>query len=89
MFTAKETGITGINLISLFFPICFHSDGDEDEMASPLPTFTQPTPATPSTSRKRSATSGKKKVKTAVYCRKCEVPLCFTSKKNCYEEWHA
>ena len=61
MFTAKETGITGINLISLFFHICFHSDGDEDEMASPLPTFTQPTPATPaspshsSTSRKRSA----------------------------------
>ena len=56
MFTAKETGITGINLISLF---CFHSDGDEDAMASPLPTFTQPTPATPASpshsSRKRSA----------------------------------
>ena len=48
MFAAKETGITGINIISLFFHICFHSDGDEDEMASPLSTFTQPTPASPS-----------------------------------------
>ena len=66
MFTAKETGITGIHLIPLFFHICFHSDGDEDEMASgppPLSTFTQPTPASPSHSsisassftRKRSA----------------------------------
>jgi len=33
MFTAKETGITGINLISLFFHISFQSDVDEDEMA--------------------------------------------------------
>ena len=28
------------------------------------------------------------RVKTPVYCRKCQVPLCFTSKKNCFQQWH-
>ncbi|CAB1354041.1 unnamed protein product [Coregonus sp. 'balchen'] len=28
------------------------------------------------------------KVKTPVYCRKCQVPLCLTSKRNCFKDWH-
>ncbi|KAK6325986.1 hypothetical protein J4Q44_G00016300 [Coregonus suidteri] len=28
------------------------------------------------------------KVKTPVYCRKCQVPLCITSKRNCFKDWH-
>ncbi|KAF3855687.1 hypothetical protein F7725_016410 [Dissostichus mawsoni] len=32
--------------------------------------------------------AGNRRVKTPVYCRKCQVPLCFTPKKNCYREWH-
>ncbi|XP_019750737.1 piggyBac transposable element-derived protein 4-like isoform X2 [Hippocampus comes] len=31
---------------------------------------------------------GTTRVKTKVYCRKCEVPLCFTQKKNCFQLWH-
>lgn len=31
---------------------------------------------------------GNKRVKTPVYCRKCKVPLCLTSKKNCFADWH-
>lgn len=37
---------------------------------------------------KRCHDAGQAKVTTAVYCRKCEVPLCFNSKKNCYQLWH-
>lgn len=32
--------------------------------------------------------AGTPRVKTSVYCRRCDVPLCFTSKKNCYQQWH-
>ncbi|KAI9532699.1 hypothetical protein NQZ68_030641 [Dissostichus eleginoides] len=32
--------------------------------------------------------AGYKRVKTPVYCSKCQVPLCLTAKKNCFTEWH-
>ncbi|XP_055006442.1 piggyBac transposable element-derived protein 4-like [Boleophthalmus pectinirostris] len=32
--------------------------------------------------------AGEKRVKTAVHCRKCQVPLCLTSQKNCFTIWH-
>ncbi|XP_033946331.1 squamous cell carcinoma antigen recognized by T-cells 3 isoform X1 [Pseudochaenichthys georgianus] len=32
--------------------------------------------------------SGILRVKTPVFCIKCQVPLCLTSKRNCYQEWH-
>ncbi|XP_029952484.1 piggyBac transposable element-derived protein 4-like isoform X1 [Salarias fasciatus] len=31
---------------------------------------------------------GTPRVKTPVYCRKCNVPLCLTAKKNCFSQWH-
>ena len=37
---------------------------------------------------RRCLDAGLKRVKTPVYCRKCQVPLCFTVKKNCFREWH-
>ncbi|XP_071393737.1 piggyBac transposable element-derived protein 4-like [Centroberyx affinis] len=37
---------------------------------------------------RRCQDTGIQRVKTPVYCRKCQVPLCFTSKKNCFQEWH-
>ncbi|KAM9857643.1 piggyBac transposable element-derived protein 4-like [Aulostomus maculatus] len=37
---------------------------------------------------KRCQDAGIKRMKTPVYCRKCQVPLCLTSKKNCFQEWH-
>ncbi|XP_033977920.1 piggyBac transposable element-derived protein 4-like [Trematomus bernacchii] len=37
---------------------------------------------------KNCSNAGNKTVKTPVYCRKCMVPLCFTSRKNCFMEWH-
>ncbi|KAI9516967.1 hypothetical protein NQZ68_011444 [Dissostichus eleginoides] len=33
--------------------------------------------------------AGNKRVKTPWHCVKCQVPLCMTVKKNCYQEWHA
>ena len=32
--------------------------------------------------------AGLPRVKTPVYCRQCQVPLCFTSKMNCFQQWH-
>ncbi|XP_049445610.1 piggyBac transposable element-derived protein 4-like [Epinephelus fuscoguttatus] len=37
---------------------------------------------------KRCLNAGTPRVKTAVYCRRCLVPLCLTSKKNCFQLWH-
>ncbi|XP_041858737.1 piggyBac transposable element-derived protein 4-like [Melanotaenia boesemani] len=37
---------------------------------------------------KRCLKAGIPRVKTAVYCRKCLVPLCLSSKKNCFQMWH-
>ncbi|XP_053176278.1 piggyBac transposable element-derived protein 4-like [Scomber japonicus] len=37
---------------------------------------------------KRCLKAGIPRVKTAVYCRKCQVPLCLTAKKNCFQLWH-
>lgn len=37
---------------------------------------------------KRCHDAGQARVKTAVHCRKCNVPLCFTSTKNCFQLWH-
>lgn len=36
---------------------------------------------------KRCHDAGQARVKTAVHCRKCNVPLCFTSSKNCFQLW--
>uniref|UniRef100_A0A3Q2ZCT4 PiggyBac transposable element-derived protein domain-containing protein n=1 Tax=Kryptolebias marmoratus TaxID=37003 RepID=A0A3Q2ZCT4_KRYMA len=32
--------------------------------------------------------AGIPRVKTPIYCRKCQVPLCLTSTRNCFREWH-
>uniref|UniRef100_A0A3Q1HBI0 Uncharacterized protein n=1 Tax=Anabas testudineus TaxID=64144 RepID=A0A3Q1HBI0_ANATE len=37
---------------------------------------------------KRCHDAGAPRVKTAVYCRECRVPLCLSSKKNCFQLWH-
>ncbi|XP_038583668.1 piggyBac transposable element-derived protein 4-like [Micropterus salmoides] len=37
---------------------------------------------------KRCHEAGIKKMKTPVYCTACLVSLCFTSKRNCFMEWH-
>ncbi|XP_068566992.1 piggyBac transposable element-derived protein 4-like isoform X2 [Cebidichthys violaceus] len=37
---------------------------------------------------KRCSDAGMSRVKTMTYCRKCTVPLCLTSKKNCFQLWH-
>ncbi|KAK6301246.1 hypothetical protein J4Q44_G00293440 [Coregonus suidteri] len=37
---------------------------------------------------RRCLDAGIPKVKTPVYCRKCQVPLCLTSKRNCFKDWH-
>ncbi|XP_026159321.1 piggyBac transposable element-derived protein 4-like [Mastacembelus armatus] len=37
---------------------------------------------------RRCLDAGIPRVKTAVYCRMCNVPLCLSSKKNCFKEWH-
>ncbi|XP_068572703.1 piggyBac transposable element-derived protein 4-like [Cebidichthys violaceus] len=37
---------------------------------------------------KRCNDAGLLRVKTSVYCRKCDVPLCFTANKNCFQLWH-
>ncbi|XP_029969463.1 piggyBac transposable element-derived protein 4-like [Salarias fasciatus] len=37
---------------------------------------------------KRCHDTGTPRVKTAVVCRKCQVPLCLTSKRNCFQLWH-
>ncbi|KAG7523504.1 hypothetical protein JOB18_048850 [Solea senegalensis] len=37
---------------------------------------------------KKCQNDGISRVKTAVYCRKCNVPLCLSSKKNCFQLWH-
>ena len=37
---------------------------------------------------KRCLNAGIPRVKTAVYCRKCQVPLCLSAKNNCFKRWH-
>ncbi|XP_034004209.1 clumping factor A-like isoform X2 [Trematomus bernacchii] len=37
---------------------------------------------------RRCRDAGSKRVKTPVYCSKCQVPLCLTANKNCFTEWH-
>ncbi|XP_031695978.1 piggyBac transposable element-derived protein 4-like isoform X2 [Anarrhichthys ocellatus] len=37
---------------------------------------------------KRCQDTGMLRVKTSTCCRKCKVPLCLTSKKNCFQLWH-
>ncbi|XP_058475752.1 piggyBac transposable element-derived protein 4-like [Solea solea] len=37
---------------------------------------------------RRCQDAGVQRVKTPIYCRKCNVSLCLTSKKNCFERWH-
>ncbi|KAG7219363.1 hypothetical protein INR49_019095 [Caranx melampygus] len=37
---------------------------------------------------KRCYDAGTPRVKTAVFCRRCKVPLCLSSKKNCFQLWH-
>ncbi|XP_068580462.1 piggyBac transposable element-derived protein 5-like [Cebidichthys violaceus] len=37
---------------------------------------------------KRCHNAGLLRVKTSTCCRKCKVPLCLTSKKNCFQLWH-
>ncbi|KAM6950392.1 piggyBac transposable element-derived protein 4-like [Lycodopsis pacificus] len=37
---------------------------------------------------KRCQDAGLLRVKTSTCCRKCKVPLCLTSKKNCFQLWH-
>uniref|UniRef100_A0A667XQU2 PiggyBac transposable element-derived protein domain-containing protein n=2 Tax=Myripristis murdjan TaxID=586833 RepID=A0A667XQU2_9TELE len=37
---------------------------------------------------KRCFDAGMPRVKTAAYCRKCQVPLCLSAKKNCFQLWH-
>uniref|UniRef100_A0A665W4C0 PiggyBac transposable element-derived protein domain-containing protein n=1 Tax=Echeneis naucrates TaxID=173247 RepID=A0A665W4C0_ECHNA len=37
---------------------------------------------------KRCFKDGKPRVKTNIYCRGCQVPLCLTQKKNCFRQWH-
>ena len=37
---------------------------------------------------KRCLNAGIPRVKTAVYCRKCQVPLCLSAKNNCFKLWH-
>lgn len=37
---------------------------------------------------KRCLDAGQPRVKTPVYCRKCNVPLCLSSTKNCFQLWH-
>ncbi|KAL1005040.1 hypothetical protein UPYG_G00053750 [Umbra pygmaea] len=37
---------------------------------------------------KRCLNAGNSKVKTPVHCRKCRVPLCLTSQRNCFRDWH-
>ncbi|XP_053180801.1 piggyBac transposable element-derived protein 4-like [Scomber japonicus] len=37
---------------------------------------------------KRCHDAGSKRVKTPLYCMKCQVPLCLTSKRNCFLDWH-
>ncbi|XP_042337524.1 piggyBac transposable element-derived protein 4-like, partial [Plectropomus leopardus] len=37
---------------------------------------------------KRCQNAGIRRMKTPVYCTKCQVPLCFTSKRNCFRDWH-
>ncbi|XP_049918910.1 piggyBac transposable element-derived protein 4-like [Epinephelus moara] len=37
---------------------------------------------------KRCHDTGTPKVKTAVYCRRCKVPLCLSSKRSCFQLWH-
>ncbi|XP_039503935.1 piggyBac transposable element-derived protein 4-like [Pimephales promelas] len=37
---------------------------------------------------RRCQEAGWQRVKTPIHCRKCQVPLCLTSRKNCFQEWH-
>lgn len=37
---------------------------------------------------KRCHDAGTPRVKTSVFCRKCKVPLCLSSKKNSFQLWH-
>ncbi|XP_044024992.1 piggyBac transposable element-derived protein 4-like isoform X3 [Siniperca chuatsi] len=37
---------------------------------------------------KRCQDAGIKRMKTPVYCMRCEVSLCLTSKRNCFRDWH-
>ncbi|XP_033971680.1 piggyBac transposable element-derived protein 4-like [Trematomus bernacchii] len=37
---------------------------------------------------RRCSEAGNKTVKTPIYCTKCLIPLCLTSKKNCFKAWH-
>lgn len=37
---------------------------------------------------RRCLDAGIPRVKTPIYCRNCNVPLCLTSKKNCFQLWH-
>ncbi|CAI5670452.1 unnamed protein product [Oreochromis niloticus] len=37
---------------------------------------------------RRCLDAGIPRVKTPIYCRACNVPLCLTSKRNCFERWH-
>ncbi|XP_028309119.1 piggyBac transposable element-derived protein 4-like isoform X2 [Gouania willdenowi] len=37
---------------------------------------------------KNCADAGIMRVKTPIYCRKCQVSLCLTTKRNCFQQWH-
>uniref|UniRef100_A0A667YAH4 PiggyBac transposable element-derived protein domain-containing protein n=1 Tax=Myripristis murdjan TaxID=586833 RepID=A0A667YAH4_9TELE len=37
---------------------------------------------------KRCSQTGNLRVKTPVHCRKCQVALCFTPQRNCFQLWH-
>ncbi|XP_033493159.2 uncharacterized protein LOC117263673 [Epinephelus lanceolatus] len=37
---------------------------------------------------KRCQDAGIKRMKTPVYCMKCQVPLCFNARRNCFKDWH-
>ncbi|XP_016527966.1 piggyBac transposable element-derived protein 4-like isoform X1 [Poecilia formosa] len=37
---------------------------------------------------RRCKDAGFARVKTPIYCRRCQVPLCLSSTRNCFKEWH-
>lgn len=37
---------------------------------------------------KRCSDAGMPRAKASTYCRRCEVPLCFSNTKNCFQLWH-
>uniref|UniRef100_A0A8C2ZV82 PiggyBac transposable element-derived protein domain-containing protein n=2 Tax=Cyclopterus lumpus TaxID=8103 RepID=A0A8C2ZV82_CYCLU len=56
--------------------------------AACLPAFFESTDSQARKHCKRCTGAGLTRVKTSIYCLKCKVPLCFTSKKNCFRQWH-